>query len=159
MAMEIERIRRSMAQIFSASYRCRLGAQLVNVHPNMPDACPSLQKANESRRRAWAELQKIRGLLALVANDLPPPEKPASFEAEGTALRAAMAHLILDLLKQLDDLDGAIAGMRPFFANPKGTSAYANVLITLNRATNRPRPAGQAIEKLRAFKHAVKADQ
>ena len=118
---------------------------------HMPDACPSLQKANESRRRAWAELQKIRSLLALVAEDLPPPAKPASFEAEGAALRAAMAKAFLDLLNELDALDGAIAGMRPFFANPTGTSAYANALITLNRATNRPRPSGKAIQELRGF--------
>jgi hypothetical protein len=36
-------------------------------------------------------LQLLRQMLALVVDDLPPVAKPASFEAEGALLRAALA--------------------------------------------------------------------
>jgi hypothetical protein len=60
----------------------------------MPSVFPTLEKSNESRRRAWRELQRIRKMLALVVDDLPPPPNPASFEAEGALLRAALAKAI-----------------------------------------------------------------
>lgn len=56
----------------------------------MPDDCPDLNAANESRRRAWRELQRMRRLLVLVAGELSAAPKPPSFEAEGSVLRRAV---------------------------------------------------------------------
>jgi hypothetical protein len=84
----------------------------------MPDTCPQLQRANESRRRAWAQLQQIRKMLALVTEDLPPPPKPPDFEKEGQILRDALIKAVEEPWHLLNELEQAIEKIRPFMGVP-----------------------------------------
>jgi hypothetical protein len=114
----------------------------------MPSVCATLEKANESRRRAWRELQAIRKMLALVVADLPPPPKPATFEAEGAILRATLARAIAKPWHLLENLESAIEAIRPYLANPELDGNYARLIQDLNRAINRPRPDLKKLQDL-----------
>jgi hypothetical protein len=93
-------------------------------HIAMADTCPTLQKANDFRRRAWHELQRLRHLLALVVDDLPPAAKPASFEAEGALLRAALAKAIAEPWRRLAELEAAVEGIKPYLSNTLNDGTY-----------------------------------
>jgi hypothetical protein len=54
----------------------------------MPDSCPALARANLSRKRAWAELKKLRAALEAVG-PVPPPPRPPDLQQEGEILREA----------------------------------------------------------------------
>jgi hypothetical protein len=60
---------------------CEVWGEVFARTHAMPSVCPTLEKANEARRRAWRALQLIRKMLTLIVKDLPPPPKPRSFEA------------------------------------------------------------------------------
>ena len=105
----------------------------------MSAACP-LKASEESRRRAWRELQRFRTVLALLVDDLEPPPKPPAFEAEGAILREAMANAILRLIGQLDALEDALEKMWPYMGAKGEDGGYPNALINLNRVTNKERP-------------------
>lgn len=98
----------------------------------MSAGCP-LQKANESRRRAWRELQKIRALLALHVT-LAPVTKPPNFETEGEAIRAGIATLLRSSDHQMDELRRAVESFRT--AALSGVTPQ-NALQELNTALRR----------------------
>src|SRR4051794_34012740 len=106
----------------------------------MAATCPTLQQANDSRRRAWRELQRLRQLLALVVEDIPPTPKPASFEAEGAILRAALAKAISEPWERLAKLEAAVEGLKPYISNTLNDGTYPMCVNDLNRAMHRPRP-------------------
>ncbi len=116
----------------------------------MPSVCPTLSKANDARRRAWRELQAIRKLLAAVVDDLPPPPKPASFEAEGALLRAALQRALTEPWERLAALEAAVEGIRPYLSNTLNDGKYPLRVLDLNRATNRTPHAARAAEAFRA---------
>lgn len=111
----------------------------------MPPLCQSLQEANEARKRAWRELQGLRKLLALVVDDLPPPPKPASFEAEGALLRAALKKALTEPWERLAALEAAVEGMKPYLSNTKQDGKYPLRVLDLNRATHRTPPAARVL--------------
>jgi hypothetical protein len=115
----------------------------------MAATCPTLQKANDSRRCAWRELQAIRKMLALVVEDLPPPAKPASFEAEGALLRAALAKALAEPWRRLAALEKAVEGLKPYLSNTLQDGRYPLCVNDLNRAMHRPRPDLKKLEALR----------
>lgn len=119
----------------------------------MPTECP-LAEANASRKRAWREMQSLRAILALVV-ELPPVGKPASFEAEGAALRAGLARALLEFTSKLDALEKAVAGIRPFISNAKDEAGYPHALMALNRASNQTKVS---TETLRTLSDAGRAD-
>lgn len=94
----------------------------------MPAGCP-LEKANESRRRARRELQKIRALLARHV-DLVAVAQPPNFETEGAALCAGISDLLHNCDRQLDDLRLAVEAFRS--ASLHGVTP--NAVQDLNRA-------------------------
>lgn len=94
----------------------------------MPPACP-LQKANESRRRAWRELQKIRTLLARHV-ELTPVAQPPNFQTEGAALCAGITDLLRNCDQQLDDLRLAVEAFRSAALH----GVTPNAVQDLNRA-------------------------
>ncbi|MDB5441183.1 MAG: hypothetical protein JWM33_3610 [Caulobacteraceae bacterium] len=117
----------------------------------MPSVCPTLEKANDARRRAWRELQAIRKMLALVVDDLPPPPKPASFEAEGALLRAALAKAVAEPWRRLAELEAAVEGLKPYLSNTLQDGLYPMRVNDLNRAMHRPRPDAKALDALQAL--------
>jgi hypothetical protein len=123
----------------------------------MPSVCPTLEKANDARRRAWRELQAIRKMLALVVEDLPPPPKPPSFEAEGALLRAALAKAITEPWERLTALEKAVEGLKPYLSNTLNDGRYPMCVNDLNRAMSRPRPEAKKLEALRSVKSRVAA--
>lgn len=94
----------------------------------MSAACP-LQKANESRRRAWRELQKIRSLLAPHV-ELAPIAQPPNFETEGAALCAGITGLMRNCDQQMDDLRLAVEDFRTAALH----GVTPNAVQDLNRA-------------------------
>ncbi len=115
----------------------------------MPTVCPTLEKANDARRRAWRELQAIRKMLDVVSHDLPPPPKPASFEAEGALLRAALARAICEPWERLAALEKAVEGVKPYLSNTLNDGTYPMVVNSMNRAMHRPRPEAKKLAHLR----------
>jgi hypothetical protein len=100
---------------------------------HMPDSCPILQEANQSRRRAWRELQRVRALLKVAVSDLPPPARPANFEKEGELLRRALARLLIDQWQRIERLRAAVEAFRhAAIANGAFTQSQA-ALLELNR--------------------------
>jgi hypothetical protein len=124
------------------------GEVFARTH-TLPSVCPTLEKANDARRRAWRELQAIRKMLALVVDNLPPPPKPASFEAEGALLRAAVAKAIAEPWERLAALEAAVEGLKPYLSNTLQDGHYPMRVNDLNRALHRPRPEGKQVAMLR----------
>jgi hypothetical protein len=134
-----------------------LAANCSCEHMPGPDTCPTLQRANDARRRAWRELQRLRRMLALVVDELPPTPKPPSFEAEGALLRAALAKAICEPWRLLARLESAIQPLRPYLSDTRQNGQYPNLLIDLNRALNRPAPTPNTMQKLRELANAGEA--
>ncbi len=111
----------------------------------MPSVCPTLEKANDARQRAWRELQAIRKLLALVVDDLPPPPKPANFAVEGALLRAALQRALTEPWERLAAIEAAVEGIRPYLSNTLNDGKYPLRVLDLNRATNRTPPAARVV--------------
>jgi hypothetical protein len=123
------------------------------------------RKPTTSRRRAWRELQRLRQLLALVVDDLPPAAKPASFEAEGALLRAALAKAIAEPWRRLAELEAArpkhrppfvpgaaasaVEGINPYLSNTLNDGTYPMVVNSMNRAMHRPRPERKRMDAMR----------
>jgi hypothetical protein len=99
-----------------------------------PSVCPSLEQANEARRRAWNELQAIRKILDAVVDDLLPPPKPRSFEAEGAILRAALERAFREPHERLAALYKAVEGIKPYISNTLNDGKYPLRMLDLNLA-------------------------
>jgi len=92
----------------------RFGGEVFRRTHHAERRAYSGRKQPIARQRAWRELQAIRQVFALVIDDLPPPPKPASSEAEGALLRAALAKAITEPWRRLAELEAAIrAANRP----------------------------------------------
>jgi hypothetical protein len=132
----------------------------------MADTCPTLRKPTIPGGGAWRELQRLRQLLALVVDDLPPVAKPASFEAEGALLRAALAKAIAEPWRRLAELEAArpkhrppfvpgaaasaVEGVKPYLSNILNDGTYPMAVNSMNRAMHRPRPEAKKIARLQS---------
>jgi len=115
---------------------------------HMPDNCPILEKANDSRRRAWRELRAIRQMLTLVVENLPPVSKPVSFEEEGKILRAALARAITEPWERLATLEKAVEAMKPYISNTKDDGRYPVLFLALRSAMGKERPETERLKNL-----------
>jgi hypothetical protein len=104
-----------------------------------------LEKANQSRRRAWRELQLMRKALSAVVDDLPPAPKPANFEREGEILRAALAKALSEPWQRLAQLEAAVEGIRPYLRNTLNDGKYPLRVLDLNRAMGGEKPAARVV--------------
>ncbi len=106
--------------------------------PNDAAIHARLRASIQSRQRAWDALQGIRRLLTSVGEcDLGPTARPPRFETEGKILRQAIGQTILSLRRDIEQLEKAIEGVRPFLANPDHDPRFPLALFALNRAVQK----------------------
>jgi hypothetical protein len=110
-----------------------------------------LRDSVESRKRAWKALQGIRAVLRAADEcDLPPPSHPPCFEAEGQALRRALAETVFRLLSDLEELKAAIEALHPAIGSSKDRpDNFPQLLIRLNRTLVKPHVASAALSQFR----------
>lgn len=116
----------------------------------MPD-CTSLARANESRRRAWKEMQAIRRLLEGAGVQLPPVEKPPDFEHEGAALRARLSWLLLEHDDRLNRLTRAFVYFRQAMEVPYSAEAQSCARQGVEALLKVAKPPASHVEELRAL--------
>lgn len=105
--------------------------------PDSADLHRQIQESRESRRRAWAALQRVREAIArLSERPLPPPEKPPNFAKEGEALRAALLAFARSMEISLGDAGKAAEAMRPYLT-ASDDGSFPHKLIMFNRALGR----------------------
>src|SRR5262245_29562788 len=116
------------------------------------DLTQKLVASRQSCWRAWRVFQELR--LALQKADecrLPPVARPKSFEAEGNALKQALTETILRLRRDIDELEKAIEGVRPYLNRSDADGGFPGALARLNRAVGKERHSyGQLCQRLKS---------
>jgi hypothetical protein len=119
-------------------------------NPTMSD-CPSLQRANASRRRAWKEMQAIRRLLEGAGAPVAPVQKPPDFEQEGAALRAALSWLLLERDDRLNRLTNAFIYFRQAMEARYSAEAQSCAREGVDALLKVAKPPAAFVEDLRAL--------
>ncbi len=71
--------------------------------------------------------------------DARPSANPPRFDAEGAILRKGIGQTILNLRRDIEQLEKVIEGVRPFLTNPEHDPRFPHALFALNRAVQKAR--------------------
>jgi hypothetical protein len=109
-------------------------------HMTETDLKRRLRESQESRRRAWAALQGLRGVIEqLSRRTLAPPGRPPCFAAEGEVLKRSLELSMKTVKLQIDEVLAVVEAMRPHIMGNGSAGEFPHVLLRLNRAVSKLR--------------------